>query len=128
MGIPEPADPDRGPALPDMPPYLPVGTLAARLADLFRQAQRLAMPWVAHVDESDQSISLEFGTDQQSAADIVAWATRFGGVLQSHQCHAFSEETWHVQCTFEFSGAAVMAYAFIPAHSGQEDDLNDNRY
>jgi hypothetical protein len=127
MGIPDPTDPGNGPALPDTPPYLPVGTLAARLADLLGQADGLAMPWLATVDEPSQMLALEFGRARQSINDVVAWAFRFGGTIMSHPCEVLGEPTQHVTTSFEFGGVTVSAFAFI-SYDGQEDDFNDDRY
>ena len=115
MGNPEPLDsfdPGGGPALPDMP--LAAGTLAACLCDLFRQADGLAMPWLATIDEPSQLLALELGRAEQSITDIVAWAARFGGVMQSHPCDVLGTPCRHVTTAFEFTGVTVSVFAFIP--------------
>jgi hypothetical protein len=121
MGSLDSYDPGNGPVLPDLP--LSVAALAARLTDLFAEAQGLALPWIATADEANQLLALEFGPDQQSINDIAAWAFRFGGVVQSHPCGMFDTETLHVITNIDYDGITVTAFAFIP-QPGCEDRLS----
>lgn len=118
MGSLDSFDPGNGPVLPDMP--LSVAALAARLSDLLSQADGLALPWIATVDEANQLLALEFGPDKQTIKDLVAWATRFGGVTQSHSCGIFEEPSLHITATFTFGGADVSAFAFISCRDEQD--------
>jgi hypothetical protein len=128
MGSLDSYDPGNGPVLPDLP--LSIAALAARLNDLFSEAQGLALPWVATADEASQLLALEFGPNQQSVSDIAAWSFRFGGVVQSHPCGMFDTEALHVIAHIDYGGITVSAYAFIPQtpYDGQEGDSDDSRY
>ena len=121
MGVPDSFDPNSGPVLPDLP--LSVAALAARLTDLFAQAEGLVLPWIATADEANQLLALEFGPDQQSISDITAWSFRFGGVVQSHPCGMFDHDTLHVIANIDFDGITVSAFAFIPP-PGHEDGIS----
>jgi hypothetical protein len=112
MGSLHPFDPG-GPALPDLPP-ISIGALAVGLTDLFKQASDLVLPRYVTISESAQEFLLQFAPVTDSAKVVMSWATRFGGVVQSHVCEPNDQPHRHITLTFDYYGVLVEAYAFIP--------------
>jgi hypothetical protein len=112
MGKLYPFDPG-GPAVPDLPP-ISIGALAVGLSDLFGRAYDLVLPRYVSVSESAQEFLLQFAPVTDSAKVVMSWATRFGGVVQSHVCEPNGQPHRHITLTFDYYGVTVEAYAFIP--------------
>ena len=112
MGSLHPFDPGV-PAVPDLPP-ISIGALAVGLTDLFGQAYGLVLPRYVTISESAQEFLLQFAPVTDSAKVVMSWATRFGGVVQSHVCEPNGQPHRHITLTFDFYGVTVEAYTFIP--------------
>jgi hypothetical protein len=118
MGSLHPFDPGSGPAVPDLPP-ISIGALAVGLSDLFRQADGLVLPRHVIITESAQEFALQFAPVTDSVKVVMSWATRFGGVVDSHVCTPDGQPHRHITLTFGYYGVTVEAYTFIPL-TGQE--------
>jgi len=98
---------------PALPP-LPIGALAAGVADLLKQAADLPQPRLVAIYDV-QSVSLQFAPEQASMQTVNRWAHRFGSLVTSQIGKGENGvETWY-RTNFTYYGIAVTAYAHIPA-------------
>lgn len=119
MGSIHPFDPGRSPAVPDVPP-ISIGPLSVGLTDLLKAADGLVLPRTVTLQETHQEFLLAFAPVADSARVIMAWAMRFGGVVDSHVCDVPGSPHRHLSVTFDYFGVTVSAFTFIPL-TGQED-------
>ena len=110
---------DTGAPLPELPP-LPIAALTVGAQNLLQEAADLPDPVFLSISDS-QTISLQFAPQRASLKAITRWALRFGGVVISEPHLGITgPEAW---CSTEFSyyGAAVRAYAHIPAPAASQN-------
>jgi hypothetical protein len=115
MGSLDTINPASGPALPDTPP-ITTRELAVGLVGLFGKADGLVQPRYVSISRAAQDFGLQFDNSADGRTAIEAWAQRFGAPLTSSD-HTNKDGTLstYVECTFDFFGVEVVAYAFIPA-------------